>query len=314
MDVSQSLHSGGPAATRAQPSAEISPRKRVGAARPQDGRVILFATARARPAEASLRRAQSMAELLRARLLLLSVVPEAALRPAWLRGPERLSAIERFVEHARLATGHVRTVLRQRYAEERHALKVGGFFEQTRAYAQELGALMIVLSEREHKGNRVTALARASGLPVLVARQPAGPIRVIVAATALQSEGFPVLRRACELRACCGSELLCVHHPQRSAVRRERLWSSLRSRRARRGRAARRVLSQVCGSLGVEVVMTAPSRDTARATLRLARSADADLIVVGTGVRSPLERALRRSVATRVVDASACSVLVTPLA
>jgi nucleotide-binding universal stress UspA family protein len=192
----------------------------------------------------------------------------------------------------------------------------GDFVQQVAAYATRLDAKLIVVAPGVGRlGRTVTALAGSAGVPVLLARQATAE-ETIVAATDLESLGFPVLKQAAELGRRLQAPVVALHnaspaslvvgidmvHPVAAVVR-----GPSEAKQAER-------LARATDQLQIEVdAVVRGALDPVEAILAEARAQDADLVVVGMRRRKWLGRWLAASVAAQIVDQARRSVLVTPL-
>jgi nucleotide-binding universal stress UspA family protein len=198
---------------------------------------------------------------------------------------------------------------------ERWDVRVGHFIPEVARRAAELGAAWIAVAPQwRQTGRLVTALARRTGFPVLLARE-SKPGSAIVAATDLGDLRYPVLIAASALGQQLGRHLVALHNHPPSRLR-PHLPSPGMPRwqpndtSGVRGRLLTRVTRAI--SLDAESVI-ANEQDAVEAILHEARSRDAELIVVGTRSHSWFHRAIVGSVSTALVDRTIRPVLVTPL-
>jgi nucleotide-binding universal stress UspA family protein len=271
-------------------------------AAPRRPRVLFAAYSGGRPTGALLR-ARELAEMFEGELLVLRVL----FGPA---GAEEVAGLARFADVIRRTRAFCDAAL-GRGLGPRHVLVRAGDFEPTvtRAAMERHADLVVIPPAEGHSGERVTAIATKAGVPVLVAREPMSP-DVVVAATDLLDERYPVLSRAAYIAARSGARVVAVHNVPRSALAegdapsRQRLASEEVERRRRR-------LEVLAGGLEAPmdpVVVSQPS--TTEAILRVARERDANLVVVGA--RSSQEAGQRT--AAEIVEGSRRSILVMPFA
>ena len=156
------------------------------------------------------------------------------------------------------------------------------------------------------------SLAAAAAVPVLVARE-ATHDETILAATDLESDGYPVLRLAAQLGQQLDAPVVALHNVNPvSCVGVAWPMIVLPAVPAVEARSAR--LSQVWANLsfGASAVIR-DEFNPVDAILWEARKRDADLLVVGTRRRGWFDRLVTGSVAAQVVNRAKRSVLVTPL-
>lgn len=192
----------------------------------------------------------------------------------------------------------------------------GDFVTQVAERALELGVELVLLPPPEGQfGAMVTELARAAHVPVLVVRAPTSG-EVIVAASDLTDDRYPVLRAATALGAALQAQVVAVHNvaPTSAAVMHELSW--VLALEAADALSASRLeqLEAATARLGgnAEALVTGAVKDS-EAVLEISRMRDADLVVVGTRARSTLAGFFQTDMAARVVEQSARSVLVLPL-
>lgn len=282
-------------------------------------RVVLFALfERGRPTQCLLR-AFTFAGLIGAELHVLRVLPE-------LSRLDRPSSRDEFAatqsaDRAMRAVGSTRSWLRDVLGKDAAALTHitpahGDFIEQVARHAKRVDAALIVTPAREASiGAAATSLACKCNAPVLVARA-AKRDQTIVAATDLQSPGYPVLRMAVALGRQLKAPLVTLHNvePVAAVFGMDANWflAGLSVGAARRARAPE--LAEVSAKLHAgALAVVRREQDLVAAILNESRARDADIVVVGARRRSWLERLRVESVATQVVDRAQRSVLVTPL-
>ena len=283
--------------------------------------VVLFALfAEGRPT-ASLLRALALSRVLGAELHVMRVLAEHTRVNALFpqnHGIDARRTVERTLQENRTTREWIASCLGDDgTAVQRFAIAHGSFVDQVAGRAAHLEAVLIVVPPREGRmGSTVTSLASTSGVPVLLARE-ATHDETIIAATDLQSEGYPVLRRAAQLGQQLDAPVLAVHNvnPVSVVVRVDMAWpiTVLQGDPVREARSAR--LSQIC-SERLPVEASAVIRNEVNpvdAILGEARKHNADLVVVGTRRRGWFGRLLAGSVAAQVVNRAKRSVLVTPL-
>jgi nucleotide-binding universal stress UspA family protein len=195
------------------------------------------------------------------------------------------------------------------------AVRTGELVSETVRRAHELQADLIVVPPMTGRsGSIVAALARTSGVPVLVAR-PTDARRSLLAAADLEDETYPVLRRAAELAGEMAAEVLLLHDLHEAPARESSpapskaaaaLSDPAEVQRQRLLRAAHRWLPRG------KVVVTREN-DAAHAIVKQATSSGVDTIIVGARPRPWLARRMAQTIAAQVVERAACSVLVVPI-
>lgn len=279
---------------------------------------VLLATASAQTPDYVLQRAWALAHLLGARLVVLRVIPRP--RRVDMLFPrsasnEAVNEMFRVVEGERRLQGWVERVLPGRLGPSALQVEEGGFVEEAIQAAVDLSASLVVLSLAEVRHPRaVTAIARASGAPVLVVQPLSGT--GVVAATDLARDAMPVVRKAAELVERLRSSLVVVHNVPRMEVEPEDVARIPRDELADCEDSLvdfyRHKLDDSLSSLNLEarpVVLS--QRSAADAILQTARRFEADLLVVGTPAAQPL---FHSATAERVLKEAVRSVLVLPLA
>jgi nucleotide-binding universal stress UspA family protein len=265
-----------------------------------------------------LRRAVAFARALDVQLHVLMVMPRLSGLAALCAGRDVANAT-RVVENTRSAHEASRVWLSDALESgrtiQRFTIAHGDFLEQAAAYAATVqAALIIVPSEAEHLGKTVRALARATKVPVFVARDAAG--RTIVAATDLVNGGFTVLHEAAELGRRVQRSLVAVHNVTPFAMSGVDVAWTLRIPQPATmlDAPAERLASAVARlPLDAQTVVRSETNPSA-AILSEAKVRGADFVVVGTRRRDFWDRALTGSVSAHIVNRAPCSVLVVPLA
>jgi nucleotide-binding universal stress UspA family protein len=161
----------------------------------------------------------------------------------------------------------------------------------------------------------VTSLASAAQVPVLVAHERRGK-PAIVAATDLQSQGYPVLREAAVFGQRLEARLVAVHNvePVVPSIA-NTAWTinppPLRAVRT----APSELLTQAAKRLPVDAeAVILDEFSSAGAILAETRARDADYVVVGTRRRKTwLDQLVSGHVADEIIARASCSVLVLPL-
>ncbi|MFH1553758.1 MAG: universal stress protein, partial [Pseudomonadota bacterium] len=187
--------------------------------------------------------------------------------------------------------------------------------------AAQIDAQLIVFSELEGLGGReVTAMVEDTGISVMLSRT-AMPSNAVVAATDMTLREFPVLRKGAVVAERLGAPLTVVHNlePQVSPPAMIAADGTaflpvmpLAERAKVRTRRATRLKTLGSKLPSVQTTILQES-DTVNAVLGLAKSQQADLVIVGHRRRSWLGRVLGESVARGVVNRSVRSVLVVPI-
>lgn len=195
-------------------------------------------------------------------------------------------------------------------------VRLGDFAEEASRLALERQAQLLIVPAREgHRGARVIGLAGSAGCPVLILRTTAG-FRTVVAATDLEDDEYPVLRRAADVGQRLDAPVRVVHNvnPIMNPLPLEASYitattlitDTVRLRRERLDDAASQLTN------GVQPVVSNHC-DTVGAILRETTTRGPALVVVGTRTKPWINRLIVKSVAAEVVNRTGSSVLVTPI-
>jgi nucleotide-binding universal stress UspA family protein len=281
-------------------------------------RVVLALMDLERPT-GSLRRAVAYARTLGMRLHVVCVLPGA---PAWSALFSRQSVLKeaRAGDRTPCVERETRAWLRDSLGDEEvieHvAVAHGGFVEQAAAYSASIASQLIIVPPRKARlSEMVTSLAAEAKTPVLIAHERPGK-PAIVAATDLESNGYPVLREAAELGQRFHAHVVALHNvePVPSSVV-GTAWAGNLSQppvvRATRSQELARAVGRFC--VAAETVVL-DDFSSARAILAEAAAREAGVVVVGTRRHAGwLGKLGRRRVAAQVIERASCSVLVLPL-
>jgi nucleotide-binding universal stress UspA family protein len=285
--------------------------------RSTDRRIVLALRAAERP-NANLERALSIARALDARLHVLCVLP-AITRLRALFSSDCVTAartVERTLEAHRATRDCLQASAAGGEVVEHVAIVHGRFVEQAAAYAATIDSKLIIVPPRGRRYTRlVTSLAGAAQVPVLVAHERRGK-PAIVAATDLQTQGYPVLREAAEFGRKFNARVIALHNvePVLPSVASTAWTINLPPLRA--VRAARSVqLTQAAERLTVEAqTVVLDEFSSAGAILAETTARDADYVAVGIRRRKTwLDEFASGRVASEVISRAPCSVLVLPL-
>lgn len=166
---------------------------------------------------------------------------------------------------------------------------------------------IVMPAMRDGCGSSATALARAAGRPVLVARGPTSRSTLLVA-TDVSDDLYSIFSRAATLAEALHAPVLAFHD---AALRAPELssrvktltdvWAQIQTERMETKRHRR---------LPELEVLLAHGTDRVETILQLARREDAEILVVGASEGAPV--AADRDVAAAVVDRAIRSVLVVP--
>lgn len=271
------------------------------------------------PASALLR-AHQFAERLRDELYVLRVCPSP--RTAWhiprrRRPLAALRSIEALEKSRAELLQRCGAIVWPALPEPQILSAEGDPIEVTARIATELGAELIVLPPQPRPcGDAAMQIVQAARVPVLVAR-PGRSHNIVVAATNLKDQRYPVLRHARSISALLQADLLLVHNVEPALIAPTpevaMLWLQTappaeKESQAHTLDAVAKRIPRCTGSI------IRSEANTAQAILDTSRSCDADLIVVGVArVYSRWERLLGKSVAARVAERAYRSVLLFPI-
>lgn len=291
--------------------AQDGPRS-AGAARP-----LLFALPALGYPSGSLKSAGQLALRTGMTLHVVRVLPAARLRGEYsgvnpLAGPTREAA--RRLQACRETRAWCDQVLPRPLPALHVRVRAGEFVSVIAQRAQELDAELIsVPAMRGRSGSLVAALARSSGVPVLVTRGR-GTVRSLLAASDLEDESYPILRKAAELAGEVAADVLLLHDlaergrgPHRAPL------AVVTSAGQRSEQQRQRLLRAAHRWLPRGKIVVTRENDPARAIVAQAVDSDVDTIVVGTRPRPWLARGMAQTVAARVVESADRSVLVVPI-
>lgn len=279
---------------------------------------VLFACSSAQWPISSLLKADVFAKRLTAELSVLHV-SEAPKPGLFGRVPpkEVCRAIERWAHDSTATLERCRYILQGEVPLENILVRQGDFVQQVvEEISQRRPELVVIPPDRDESGILAADIASSARVPVLIARPPRRQ-NIVLAATKLADERFPVIRRAGRLREVLDAQLVLVHNrvPILAAggIENGHAASWLRSEReeeltCEQLATVARLFPHCSGSYVKRRL------NTSSAILEVARECDADLIVVGVRRCSSLiERVLGGCMAARVATRALRSVLVTPL-
>lgn len=195
-------------------------------------------------------------------------------------------------------------------------VRTGDFEAVLLERARALDASLVVLPGTGPRvGTIATSLARALGTPVLVARRHRRS-DVILAASDLRDERYPVLHAAAELAGRLDAPLVAVHNvaPPPRLDTPDPLLAVALEVSAAVASERRDTLAAAVASLEVPAeVLVAREHSDDEAIVHAASARQVDLVVVGTRRPSLLQRLFRGELAAHVVQRALRSVLVLPL-
>ncbi len=282
-------------------------------------RVLFAAYPGGRPSGALLR-AHAFARIFGGELTVLRVLPSGV--PSNMLFPHlnlRCALIElgRFTKAIRRTRALSDSTLPEPLPEGRVLVRDGDFDATVARVALEIGADLIVLPPAEGRsGLRVTTLSAKTGAPVLVARE-AKSCDVVVAATDLADDRYPVLSRAAEIAARLGTSVVLVHNISTREIDDAHeggipaRWIALAGEIERRRRKLLRLGEAMAADFEPVV---ANRQNAAEAIIDAARERDADLIVVGMRAAVNVQGQVVAGTAAAVVESTRRSILVLPFA
>lgn len=195
---------------------------------------------------------------------------------------------------------------------DRYVVRRGKLADELAAEVERGPTRMVVIAAGSIEARHACELANDHQIPVLLAR-PRKLNSVVVAATDLRDERYPVLHEASEVAPAMAARLVCVHNrpPRLPGVDPMTAMflpaSDLRDDGDRGLESAADAVAE-----GAEVLTTNEARPV-DAILDVARAQDADLIVVGAAPHSSIYRWLTGSTAAAVARRARRSVLLAPL-
>lgn len=290
--------------TSSRRSTPVPPPKSPAAARHSQRKVarVLLALGGERSAARALIDADAFARALGAELHVVRVVSNVG-RAA----PEEPLSIARAIRESQCAVAagrHTRglcdRILLERLPSRSICVRLGAFVSQVAQRAAELDAdIIAIVPHRRQLGAVATHLALETGCGVLVARGR-GSFATLLAATDLEDDQTPVLRRAARLGQELDAAVVALH-----GVVDEPSSSGCSVALERRREALERAALAIGSSIRPLVLR---AKDSAQCILDGAKTNSADIIIVGTRARSAAG-----ATAAHVVRRARRSVLVAPI-
>jgi len=277
---------------------------------------VLFALPEGARPTRSLKRALALAHLLECELRVAHIVAGDPFHPDAPHINLLAPRAARPAVEVDLSTANwLQGVLGSEQAAERRCTRTGSFVTQGAALAAEVDARLIMMAPLDKGlGRAATALASAARLPVLVAREAMSE-EVIVAATDLEDDAYPVLQVATQLALRLGAPIFALHNlnPVSVFCAVDLALSSTTGFGQALTDLKRRRLERVLRQLpGHATPVVADEADPVDAILGEAHGRNADVIVVGVRRRS-IDPIKPSCVPVRVIDRSRCSLLIVPL-
>jgi len=276
-------------------------------------------------AEAVMSRASELASALGAKLFVLHVVEDTALIFAEAMSQGAVADLRpQLVAEAEKTLARLKATPGGKVSETR--VEMGTPHEVILRVADQIGAAIIVTGpgtpqnlREKVLGSTADRVVRAATLPVLVVRRhAAGAYRRVAAAVDVGASAAlePVLSAA--LRVAPEADIEVLHFagvPRRfeEALRRTATSEAeISAFREARRRAAKQELSRLMKGRTDRQRMTLSVRtgEPARALVRLSRSPDVDLVVLGPHAHNAVMRTLLGSVAQTVLRSATCDVLI----
>jgi nucleotide-binding universal stress UspA family protein len=261
----------------------------------------------------ALQRAEQFAQTLQGELLVLSVLPAlGGDRVSQPNGSDAFQSLQAARGAFHMARALCRHYLRYEVAEDNIIVRQGTFLAAVAEVALMYNVDLIVLPPSEGRdGRRVTKLTQLTHVPVLIARPP-GHSETIVAASDLEDQECPILKRANQLSQRLAAPMVLVHNLQPTVHLAEP--SPLAHTYDEEREAREEHVKKTSKSLAPEAdTVLISSLSTADGILQVANEKCADLIVVGAYRRGWMSRLFTSGVAAQVAERAPHSVLVTPL-
>jgi nucleotide-binding universal stress UspA family protein len=267
---------------------------------------VLLALRELDPSNASLQWARVLADALQADLDVCRVLPETPATEGAPAGRAWLETTRRLLAATRETRRWCADALPNAALSERLIPGAANIVEEAALRARERGVDWIVMPDvHDGCGRSATALARASGCPVLVARAPTSRSTLLLA-TDVSEDLYPISSRAAALAEALHAPVLAFHDvgfrvPELSS-RVNALtdaWAQIQLERLAGGGHQR---------LPELEVLLAHGTDRVETILQQARREDAEIIIVGLSEGADAETDL----AAEVVDHAIRSVLVVP--
>jgi len=289
---------------------------------------VLVATAFDQPSAVALRRAQTLARVLEAHVVLLHVVPPHS----WINAlfphknaPDAVATQALLATAMETATSWYDEVLGPDAEAPTIILKRGHVAPAIVETAERVHASLVVLGDSPGSsaglfggGSIASSVIHQARRPVLVAR-PERPGNAIIAATNFADAKYPALLQAARLGARLDAHVTFVHNVEASdyvaaaSLLGLPLATTVLPREPDLERRQHELedLAHFMGS-GIEAVVVAKGRSS-DAILDVARARDADLVVVGARSRGKVAGLASRGTTTTVAREAKRSVLTVPL-
>lgn len=268
---------------------------------------VLLALGALDPSSACLRWARVLSDALEADLDVCRVLPSMPAADGPPSGQAWLDSIRRLLEATRETRRWCTHALPNAKLSERLIPNAVDIVDEAALRARERDVDWVVMSAaHDGCGRSATALARASGCPVLVAREPTSRCTLLVA-TDVSHDLYAISSRAAELAEVLHAPVLAFHdvafHEPELSSRVSALtdaWSRIQAERLKAGGHQR---------LPELEVLLARGTDRVEAILQQARREDAEVIIVGVSddAANPVN-----DLAADVIDRAIRSVLVVP--
>lgn len=268
---------------------------------------VLLALRALDPSSASLRWARVLSDALEADLDVCRVLPNLPTADGPPSGKAWLDSIRQVLEATRETRRWCADALPNARLSERLIPDGADIVDEAALRAREREVDWVVMSAApDGSGRSATALARASGCPVLVAREPTSRSTLLVAAD-VSHDLHAIFSRAAALAEALHAPVLAFHdvafHVPELSSRVNALadaWSRIQAERLKAG--GHRRLPEL-------EVLLARGTDRVETILQQARREDAEVIIVGIS-EDPSSRV--DDVAAEVIDRALRSVLVVP--
>lgn len=270
-------------------------------------------------------RASELAAAPGAKLFVLHVVEDAALIFAEAMSQGAVADLRpQLVAEAEKTLARLKAPLGGKVPETR--VEMGTPHEAILRIADQIGAAIIVMGpgapqnlREKVLGSTADRVVRAATLPVLVVRRhAAGAYRRVIAAVDVGASAAPEPVLSSAMRVAPDADIEVLHFagvPRRfeEALRRTATSEAeISAFREARRRTAKQELTRLMKSQADwrRMILRVRTGDPARALVRLSRSSDVDLVVLGPHARNAVMRTLLGSVAQTVLRSATCDVLV----
>lgn len=183
------------------------------------------------------------------------------------------------------------------------------------AAIRDVGASFVIVGAPANEGRHWVRVARRTGVPVLVAREPRREGRIL-AATDFSDDRFPTFRAAVSLAKPKAGHVLLLHNMNATSLAFPRTRALLLSKRAFEAIAEsrkERILTVAAEATVTANAVLTTNKEAEQAVIEHACRADVDVVVVGARGRSGRSDGRRQRTADSLVERLHRSALVVPL-